>query len=110
MGGDTIAAILTQAFATKHVGTGKTLTASGAVTDGNSGNNYDVTLPATDTTGAITVRAITVTAARPIQGLRRNDEPATGMPTITSGTLAGTETGHLTPRPTTTRTRARARR
>ena len=33
-----------ETFNNKNVGTGKTLTASGAVVDGNSGNNYAVTL------------------------------------------------------------------
>ena len=49
-------------YDTKNVGTGKTLTAAGSVNDGNSGNNYTVTF-VTNTTGAITARAITVTAA-----------------------------------------------
>ncbi len=48
---DTIAAI-TQTFDTKNVGSGKTLTPAGVVTDGNGGNNYDLTL-ATSTTGVI---------------------------------------------------------
>ena len=30
------------AFDTKHVGSGKTLTAGGAVNDGNGGNNYSI--------------------------------------------------------------------
>ena len=42
------------------MGTGKTLTASGAVTDGNSGNNYNVTF-VDDTTGVITAKELTVT-------------------------------------------------
>src|SRR5207248_2751677 len=59
-GSDT--ANFTETYDTRHVGTGKTLTASGTVIDGNSGNDYAVTFAA-DTTGAITARAITVTAA-----------------------------------------------
>ena len=53
--GDT--ANFTETYDTKNVGTGKTLTASGTVNDGNGGNNYAVTF-VTNTTGAIT-------AARP---------------------------------------------
>ena len=50
----------TQSFDSKHVGTGKTLTPSGLVNDGNGGNNYAYTFTP-DTTGQITIRAITVT-------------------------------------------------
>jgi hypothetical protein len=60
VGGDSITGF-TQSFDTKNVGTLKTLTPAGTVTDGNNGDNYDVTL-ATDATGVITTRAITVTA------------------------------------------------
>src|SRR5207249_4650035 len=42
-----------ETYANKNAGTGKTLTPSGAVTDGNSGSNYSVTFAA-DTTGVIT--------------------------------------------------------
>ena len=52
----------TQTFDNKNVGTGKTLTPAGTVSDGNGGNNYAVTF-VNNTTGAITVRAITVSAA-----------------------------------------------
>ena len=45
----------------KNAGTGKTLTPAGAVLDGNSGNNYEYTF-VPNITGAITQRAITVTA------------------------------------------------
>ena len=50
----------TQAFASKTVGTGKTLTPAGAVADGNGGANYDVTL-VPNATGAITAKTLTVT-------------------------------------------------
>ncbi len=56
-----------ETFNNKNVGIGKTLTASGAVVDGNSGNNYAVTFVA-DTTGVITARAITVTAQTDTKG------------------------------------------
>ncbi|MBM4463577.1 MAG: Ig-like domain repeat protein, partial [Chloroflexi bacterium] len=57
--GDT--ATWTQTFNNKNVGTGKTLTPAGSVSDGNSGNNYSVTF-VPDTTGVITARALTVSA------------------------------------------------
>ena len=50
-----------QAFANKNVGTGKTLTPSGSVSDGNSGNNYTYTFTPVST-GAITAKALTVSA------------------------------------------------
>jgi hypothetical protein len=51
LGGDS--ATWTQSFDTSSVGTGKTLTPTGTVTDGNSGNNYTVTFVA-NMTGVIT--------------------------------------------------------
>ena len=58
-GSDT--ASFTQAFDTKNVGTGKTLTASGTASDGNSGANYSYTF-VTAATGTITARALTIAA------------------------------------------------
>ena len=55
-------AAFTETFDTRNVAHGKTLTVAGSVNDGNSGNNYAVTL-VSNTTGSVTVRAITVTAA-----------------------------------------------
>ncbi|MBN1177198.1 MAG: hypothetical protein JXA51_05920, partial [Dehalococcoidales bacterium] len=49
----------TQTFDNKNVGTNKTLTPAGTVNDGNSGNNYSVTLTPVST-GAITSKALTV--------------------------------------------------
>jgi hypothetical protein len=57
-GGDSLA--FTETFDTRNVGTGKTLTAAGSVNDGNGGNNYQVTLAATNTAGAITPQSLTV--------------------------------------------------
>src|SRR5207248_10632186 len=51
--GDT--ASFTESYGNKNVGTGKTLTPSGSVSDGNSGLNYEVKL-ADVTTGVIHVR------------------------------------------------------
>ncbi len=70
-----------------NVGTSKTLTAAGVVTDGNGGNNYNVTYN-TDTTGVITIRSITVTAATDSK-LYDGDVTSTGTPTVTSGSLVG---------------------
>ena len=60
MGGDTAA--FSQAFSDKNVGTSKTLTPSGTVTDGNSGNNYSYTFSAQNN-GTITAKALTITAS-----------------------------------------------
>lgn len=57
--GDT--ANFTQTYDNKNVGTGKTLTPSGTVNDGNNGLNYSYTF-VTDTTGVITPKSINVTA------------------------------------------------
>ncbi len=51
----------TQSYNNKNVGTGKTLTPAGTVTDGNGGANYAVTF-VTDATGVITAKALTVSA------------------------------------------------
>ncbi len=58
-GGDT--ASWSQAFDDRNAGTGKALTASGVIYDGNGGNNYSVTF-IDNTDGVIERRAITVTA------------------------------------------------
>ena len=79
-----------ETFNNKNVGTGKTLTASGVVVDGNSGNNYAVSF-VTDTTGVITARAITVTAQTDTKGYDGTTTSA-GVPLITSGTLAAGDT------------------
>ena len=81
----------TQTFDTANVGTAKTLTAAGSVTDGNGGANYAITF-ATDSTGEITARAITVTAVSDTKAFDGTTTSA-GIPTVTSGTLAGTDTG-----------------
>ena len=57
--GDTAAFVET--YDTKNVGTSKTLTPSGAVSDGNSGNNYSVTFVAA-AAGTINTRSLIVTA------------------------------------------------
>ena len=82
--GDTVA--FTEAFETKNAGTGETLTAAGSVNDGNDGSNYAVTFAA-DTTGQITARAITVTAATNTKNYDGTVSAAV-KPTITTGSLA----------------------
>ncbi len=84
----------TETYDTKNVGTGKTLTATGSVNDGNGGNNYTVSFIA-DTTGAITARAITVTATSNTKAYDGNNSAA-AIPTITGGTLAAGDTVNLT--------------
>ncbi len=84
----------TETYDTKNVGTGKTLTATGTVNDGNGGNNYAVTFVA-DTTGAITARAITVTATTNTK-IYDGTTSAAAMPTVTGGTLAAGDTGNFT--------------
>ena len=82
-----------ETYDTKNVGTGKTLTPSGTVTDGNGGNNYSYTFVAS-TNGTITARALTVTARRT---RRRTTRPPVGCdaPTITSGALQGSDTANF---------------
>ncbi len=87
-------ASFTESYASKNVGTGLTLIPAGSVSDGNGGNNYAVTL-VNNTAGAITARAITVTAAtnsKPYDGTTS----AAAAPTITSGTLASGDTANFT--------------
>jgi len=88
IGGDT--AIWTQTFATRDVGTGKTITPAGTVDDGNNGNNYDVTF-VNDENGEITVLSITVTA---VSNTRVYDGTtnSSGEPDITTGSLVGEDT------------------
>ncbi len=90
--GDT--ATWSETYATKDVGTGKTLTPAGSVTDGNSGNNYSVSF-VTNTTGVISVRAITVTAAADSK-VYDGGTTAAAIPTITSGSLASGDTASWT--------------
>ena len=79
--GDTAA--FTQSFNNKSVGTGKTLTPAGSVNDGNSGANYSVAFSSVST-GAITGRAITVTATTDSRTYDGTAASA-GIPTMTSG-------------------------
>jgi hypothetical protein len=73
----------TETYDTKDVGTGKTLTPAGSVSDGNSGANYDVTF-VPEAVGAITPATLTVS------GITANDKvyDATTDPTLNTGSGA----------------------
>lgn len=74
-----------QSFDTRHAGTGKTITASGTIDDGNGGNNYVVTFVPT-ATGTITPRAITVSAAADTK-VYDGTTFSGAAPTVTSGSV-----------------------
>ncbi len=71
--GDT--AGFSQSFDTADAGSGKTISPGGAVNDGNSGLNYDVTF-VPDTTGEITQAPLTVTADNQSMYVSQPAEPA----------------------------------
>lgn len=73
----TDSAVWSEVYADKNVGTGKTLTPSGVITDDNGGANYTVTF-INNTTGVITAKDMTVTA--------------TGVNKVYDGTSAATVT------------------
>ena len=78
-----------EAYSTKNVGTGLTLTAGGCVNDGNSGSDYSVTF-ATSTAGdnkaCITVTALTSTK------IYDGSTSSAVIPTLVSGTLVAGDT------------------
>ena len=80
-------AVFSQTFNNKNAGTGKTLTATGTVTDGNGGNNYAVSY-VTNNTGVINQLGITgaITANNKVYD-------ATTAATIASRSLAGVIVG-----------------
>jgi hypothetical protein len=88
----------TQTYDTANVGTSKTLTPSGAVTDGNGGGNYLVTF-VNNTTGVINALPITITADSKTKAFG-NPDPALTY-SITSGSLVGGDSlsGNLTRAP-----------
>ncbi len=90
----TDSANFSQSFDNKNVGTGKVLTPSGTVSDGNSGNNYAVTF-VTNTTGVITTRPITVTAVTDTK-VFDGTTSSSKVPTITVGSLADSDTATWT--------------
>ena len=100
-------AAFTQTFGNANVGTGKTLTPTGTVNDGNGGANYAVTF-VNDTTGAITARAITVTATSDTKAY----DATTASAAIPRSPRAPSpvRTPERSPRPSTPPARAPARR
>ena len=94
---------MSQSFGTAGAGTGKTVTPQAAITDGNSGNNYDVTY-VTSTNSVISKASLTVTAdsksrvygeANPVltatyTGLKGSDTSAVVNGLILSTTAAAT--------------------
>ncbi len=92
LGSDTVTG-LSETYDNKNAGTGKTLSVAAgyAVNDGNSGNNYLVSL-VTSTTGQITPLAITVTAAASTKTYD-GTPTSTATPTIFSGAVVSTLAG-----------------
>jgi hypothetical protein len=85
-----------QTYDTKNAGSGKTLTATGTISDGNAGNNYVITF-APNTSGVITARPITVSAVTDAKSYD-GTIASSGAPAISSGSLAGTDTASFTQR------------
>ena len=85
VGSDTVTD-LSETYDSKDAGTGKTLSvATYTINDGNSGNNYSVTLAA-DTTGVINQRDVTVTAT----GINKvYDGTTTANVTLSTDALGG---------------------
>ena len=79
----------TQSFDTKAVGTGKTLTPAGSVTDGNAGADYAVTF--VTATGSITAKALTITGATAAD--RTYNGLATASVDVTGAALSGVVDG-----------------
>src|SRR5262249_28953285 len=83
-----------ETYGTKNVGTNLTLTPSGTVNDGNGGANYSYTFTAQNN-GTITERPLTVTAVTNTK-IYDATTSAAAIPTITTGTLQGTDTANFT--------------
>jgi hypothetical protein len=84
----------TETYDNRNAGTAHVMTPTGTVTDGNGGNNYNVTF-ATIGTGIIIARPITVTAAASTK-VYDGGTTSTAVPTITAGTLAAPDTAAWT--------------
>ena len=84
----------TETYSTTNVGTGLTLTPSGTVNDGNGGNNYTYTFVPVST-GVITAEALTITAVTNTK-IYDGTTTAAAVPTITSGSLQGSDTANFT--------------
>jgi YDG domain len=88
--GDT--ATFTQSFDNKNVGTGKTLTPSGSVSDGNNGDNYDVTF-ANNNNGQITAKALTASFTATNKVYDGNMNATITGSSITGGVVTGDPVG-----------------
>ena len=77
----------TQAFDNKNPGTGKTLTPSGSINDGNGGNNYIVSFVSV-AGGTITARTLTVTAVADSK-MYDGTTTSAASPSVTGTLLAG---------------------
>lgn len=87
-GDDLVTSEGAQVYDSENVGTGKTLSASGAViNDGNSGNNYAISY-VDDNTGEISKRALTVSVDTDQSKTYGDLDPDSYTYTITSGSLA----------------------
>ena len=86
-------ATFSESYGTKNVGTGLTLAPTDSINDGNNGNNYAVTF-ATQTTGQITARSITITATA-CGKVYDGTTAAAALPTVTSGSLVSGDTAAL---------------
>jgi hypothetical protein len=78
----------TETFDTKNVGTNKTLTPAGVVTDGNSGMNYSYTY-VTNATGVVTQKSAT------LSGITASDKVYDAGVTATVSVLGATFTGKV---------------
>ncbi|HEX4949105.1 MAG TPA: YDG domain-containing protein [Blastocatellia bacterium] len=76
-----------QSYDNKNAGSGKTLTPSGSVSDGNSGGNYSVTF-VSNTAGVISQAPLTITAATNTKGY---DGTTSAAATPTASGLKGTD-------------------
>ena len=70
------------------------MTPAGTVTDGNGGANYAITF-ANERTGDISARAVTVSATSDTKTYDATTSSA-AIPTVTSGSLVGADTGSFT--------------
>ena len=96
IGGDTVVVenTGTKAFEDKHVGTGKTVTATGLTLSGADAEDYEFDGIGTGTAN-ISARAITVTAVTDTRTYNGTDV-STVIPAITSGALQDTDTAGFT--------------
>jgi hypothetical protein len=90
--GDT--ANFTESYASKNVGSSKTLTPTGAVSDGNGGNNYSYTYTPANI-GVINATNLTVTAQANSK-LYDGTTNAAATPTITAGGVQTGDTANFT--------------